>query len=128
MGTERWATLAAAGGRPQRPLWASTGVKNPTYDDTMYVVDLAAPGVVNTMPEATLNACADHGAIAGDSIDPRNAHAKEVLDDLAAIGIDYDDDVQVLEDEAVAKFEASWADVERLTHQILTASPSEESL
>jgi transaldolase len=128
-GTERWATLAAAGGLPQRPLWAPTGVKDPAYDDTMYVVDHVAPGVVNTMPEATLNAVADHGVIGGDSIRPHYADAKQVLDDLAAIGIDYDDVVQVLEDEAVEKFEASWGDVtKRLTDQVVTASPPKESL
>ena len=99
-GTDRWTALAAAGGLPQRPLWASTGVKDPAYDDTMYVVDLVAPGVVNTMPEATLNAVADHGVVTGDTIRPHYADAKQVLDDLAAIGIDYDDVVQVLEDEA----------------------------
>ena len=127
--TDRWASLAGAGGQPQRPLWASTGVKDPTYDDTMYVVELVAPGVVNTMPEATLNAVADHGVVSGDTIRPHYAHARQVLDDLAAVGVDYDDVVQVLEDEAVEKFEASWANVtERLTDQIVTASPSKESL
>ena len=95
----------------------------------MYVVDLVAPGVVNTMPEATLNAVADHGVITGDTIRPHYAHAKQVLDDLAAVGIDYDDVVQVLEDEGVEKFEASWANVtERLTDQVVAASPSKESL
>ena len=118
-GTERWAALGGAGGQPQRPLWASTGVKDPTYDDTMYVVDLVAPGVVNTMPEATLNAVADHGVITGDTIRPYYARAKRVLDDLAAVGIDYHDVVQVLEDEGVDKFEASWADVtDRLTDRL----------
>jgi len=118
-GTERWAALGGAGGQLQRPLWASTGVKDPTYDDTMYVVDLVAPGVVNTMPEATLNAVADHGVITGDTIRPYYARAKRVLDDLAAVGIDYHDVVQVLEDEGVDKFEASWADVtDRLTDRL----------
>ena len=118
-GTERWTSLAGDSGQPQRPLWASTGVKDPTYDDTMYVVDLVAPGVVNTMPEATLNAVADHGVITGDTIRPYYARAKRVLDDLAAVGIDYHDVVQVLEDEGVDKFEASWADVtDRLTDRL----------
>jgi transaldolase len=117
--TDRWAALAGAGGQPQRPLWASTGVKNPTYDDTMYVVDLVAPGVVNTMPEATLNAVADHGVITDDTIRPHYARARQVLDDLATAGIDYRDVVQVLEDEGVVKFEASWAVVtDRLTDRL----------
>ena len=100
-------------------MWASTGVKDPAYDDTMYVVDLVAPGVVNTMPEATLNAVADHGVITGDTIRPYYARAKKVLNDLAAVGIDYHDVVQVLEDEGVDKFEASWAVVtDRLTDRL----------
>jgi transaldolase len=119
-GTERWTSLAGDSGRPQRPLWASTGVKDPAYDDTMYVVDLVAPGVVNTMPEATLNAVADHGVISGDTIRPHYAHAKQVLDDLATAGIDYDDVVQVLEDEGVEKFETSWNELLESTKSELT--------
>jgi transaldolase len=110
-GTDRWASLAGAGGQPQRPLWASTGVKDPAYDDTMYVVDLIAPGVVNTMPEATLDAVADHGVVTGDSIRAHYADAKQVLDDLAAIGIDYDDVVDLLEVEAVDKFDVAWTEL-----------------
>jgi transaldolase len=124
-GTDRWTALAGAGGQPQRPLWASTGVKDPAYDDTMYVVDLVAPGVVNTMPEATLNAVADHGVITGDSIRPHYDGAKQVLDDLAAIGIDYDDVVQVLEDEAVEKFEVSWNELLESTQSELTRLAAE---
>jgi transaldolase len=119
-GTERWTSLAGDSGQPQRPLWASTGVKDPAYDDTMYVVDLVAPGVVNTMPEATLNAVADHGVISGDSIRPHYAHAKQVLDDLATAGIDYDDVVQLLEDEGVEKFETSWNELLESTKSELT--------
>ena len=119
-GTERWTSLAGDSGQPQRPLWASTGVKDPAYDDTMYVVDLVAPGVVNTMPEATLNAVADHGVISGDSIRPHYAHAKQVLDDLATAGIDYNDVVQVLEDEGVEKFETSWNELLESTKSELT--------
>ncbi len=126
-GTDRWAALAAAGGLPQRPLWASTGVKDPAYDDTMYVVDLVAPGVVNTMPEATLNAVADHGVVSGDTVRPNYAHAKQVLDDLAAIGIDYDDVVQVLEDEAVEKFEVSWNELLESTKSELTRLAAENA-
>jgi transaldolase len=108
-GSARWAALEQAGATKQRPLWASTGVKDPTYDDTMYVVDLVAPNVVNTMPEATLHAVADHGRIAGDTITGNYASAQQVLDDLAAIGIDYDEVVELLEVEGVQKFEDSWA-------------------
>jgi transaldolase len=83
-------------------------VKDPAYDDTMYVVELVAPGVVNTMPEPTLNAVADHGVIRGDSIHPAYDDAQQVLDSLAELGIDYDEVVKVLEDEGVEKFETSW--------------------
>jgi len=107
-GTDRWATLAAAGAKPQRPLWASTSTKDPTYDDTMYVIDLVAPGIVNTMPESTLNALIDHGEFHGESVRSMYTDAHRVLDELKQLGIDYDDVVQVLEIEGVEKFEASW--------------------
>jgi transaldolase len=110
-GSERWQALAAAGGRPQRPLWASTGVKDPAYDDTQYVVELVTSGTVNTMPEPTLDAVADHGVVRGDTIRSSYAHARQVMADLAAAGIDIDDVVQVLEDEGVEKFETSWNDL-----------------
>jgi transaldolase len=105
---DRWQALADAGARPQRPLWASTGVKDPAYDDTRYVVELVAPGVVNTMPEATLEAVADHGQVRGDTIHDRYEEAQQVLDRLGAIGVDYDDVVETLEREGVEKFETSW--------------------
>jgi transaldolase len=108
---DRWKALAAKGAHPQRPLWASTGVKDPSYPDTRYVVDLVAPGTVNTMPEATLEAVADHGVVTGDAVTGAYAEAQGVLDDLAAAGIDYDDVVGVLEREGVKKFEDSWADL-----------------
>ena len=115
----RWTALAAEGARPQRPLWASTGVKDPSYDDTMYVVQLVAPGTVNTMPEATLEAVADHGTIQGDTITPSYAGAQQVLDDLAAAGIDYDDVVALLEVEGVGKFEQAWTSlIESVTEQL----------
>jgi transaldolase len=110
-GSDRWAALAEAGAKPQRPLWASTGVKDPSLDDTLYVVELVAPGTVNTMPEATLNAVADHGVIRGDSVTGSYAAAEAVMDELAGLGISYDDVVQVLEDEGVEKFEASWKEL-----------------
>jgi len=106
--TPRWKSLEAEGGRPQRPLWASTGVKDPAYKDTMYVVDLVARGIVNTMPEKTMDAVADHGEIIGDTITPNYADAQKVLDDLEALGVSYNDVVQVLEVEGVDKFEKSW--------------------
>ncbi|MCW2613601.1 MAG: putative transaldolase [Frankiales bacterium] len=107
-GSDRWTALADAGARPQRPLWASTGVKDPAYDDTRYVVELVAPGTVNTMPEATLHAVADHGTVRGDTVTGEYASAQQVLDDLAAAGIDYDQVVGQLETEGLAKFEDSW--------------------
>jgi transaldolase len=106
--SDRWQALAAAGAHPQRPLWASTGVKDPAYDDTRYVVDLVAPGTVNTLPEATLDAVADHGVVTGDTVTTRYAEAHQVLADLAAAGIDYADVVDVLEKEGVQKFQDSW--------------------
>ncbi len=109
--TDRWEALASAGAHPQRPLWASTGVKDPTYDDTQYVVELVAPGTVNTMPEATMEAVADHGVVRGDTVTSTYADAQQVLDDLKAAGIDYDDVVQQLEQEGVGKFEDAWNDL-----------------
>jgi transaldolase len=107
-GTKRWEALKAAGAKPQRPLWASTGVKDPNYPDTMYVADLVAPGVVNTMPEPTLQAVYEHGVIEGDTVRGHYVEAQQVLDGLKEIGIDYDDVVGVLETEGVEKFEDSW--------------------
>lgn len=106
--SDRWTALAAAGAHPQRPLWASTGTKDPAYSDTRYVVDLVASGTVNTMPEATLEAVADHGELKGDTVTTQYAEARQVLDDLKAAGIDYDDVVELLEVEGVKKFEDSW--------------------
>jgi len=107
----RWAALAAAGARPQRPLWASTSVKDPAYPDTRYVTDLVAPGVVNTMPEATLRAVADHGRVPGDSVRGHYADAQQVLSALAEVGVDYDDVTAHLEDSALAIFDASWREL-----------------
>jgi len=107
--SDRWQALAAAGANVQRPLWASTGVKDPAYDDTMYVVELVAPDTVNTMPEATLDAVADHGEIRGNTIAGTYDDARKVLSDLDALGIGYDDVIEVLEAEGVQKFEDSYA-------------------
>ncbi|WP_250279612.1 transaldolase [Frankia sp. Cppng1_Ct_nod] len=107
-GSERWRALEVEGARSQRPLWASTGVKDPAYDDTRYVLDLVTPGVVNTMPEATLNAVADHGVVRGDTMSEYHAEAEHVLAALTHVGVDYDDVVRTLEVEGVHKFVASW--------------------
>ncbi|MFJ9153227.1 transaldolase [Streptomyces sp. NPDC102270] len=107
----RWTSLGGARATKQRPLWASTGVKDPSYKDTLYVDDLVAPGTVNTMPEATLNATADHGAITGDTVSGRYAQARADLAAVEALGISYDEVVRQLEDEGVAKFEAAWQEL-----------------
>jgi transaldolase len=109
--TERWQRLARLGARPQRPLWASTGVKNPAYPDTKYVSGLIAPGTVNTMPGPTLEAFADHGEVSGDTITGRYDAARGSLDQLAAVGIDFDDVTSHLEQDGLAKFEKSWAEL-----------------
>jgi len=109
--SDRWRALADAGARPQRPLWASTSVKDPAYRDTGYVEQLIAPGVVNTMPEETLQAYADHGQTRPDTITGGYPDAQRVLDQLAGLGIDYQDVVATLEREGVEKFEASWREL-----------------
>ncbi|QQQ74442.1 transaldolase [Saccharothrix sp. 6-C] len=108
---ERWEALAAAGARAQRPLWASTGVKDPQYSDTRYVDQLVVADTVNTMPEKTLHAVADHGKIEGDAVTGRAARAQEVFDGLVEVGIDLDDVFVALETEGVDKFEKSWAEL-----------------
>ncbi len=109
--SDRWRALADAGANPQRPLWASTSTKNPAYRDVMYVEELIAPGVVNTMPEATIHAYADHGETRGDTVTGFYAESQKVLDDLASLGIAYDDVVATLEREGVEKFEQSWLEL-----------------
>jgi transaldolase len=111
IGSERWKALAAAGATVQRPLWASTGVKDPAYPDTMYVTELVAPDTVNTMPGKTLDAVADHGEIAGETIRGRYDEAAQVLDRLERLGIGYTEVTDLLEREAVDKFEKSWAEL-----------------
>ncbi|GAA3052652.1 transaldolase [Streptomyces glomeratus] len=108
---ERWLALAEAGATRQRPLWASTGVKDPAYKDTLYVDELVAPGTVNTMPEATLDATADHGDIQGDTVTGGYARARADLAAVERLGISYDEVVKQLEDEGVAKFEVAWQDL-----------------
>jgi transaldolase len=109
--TERWQALAADGARVQRPLWASTSTKDPSFPDTMYVVDLVVSDTVNTMPEATIKATADHGELRGDTVHGTYDDSRKVFADLEELGIGYDDVVQVLEDEGVAKFMASWTEL-----------------
>lgn len=106
--SDRWNALEHEGAHKQRPLWASTGVKDPAYPDTLYVTELVAPGIVNTMPEATLDAVADHGEVHGDTIRGTYEQSQAELDAIDALGISYDDVVQLLEDEGVEKFAASW--------------------
>lgn len=104
--------LVAAGANLQRPLWASTGVKDPALPDTLYVTELVAPGTVNTMPEKTLEATFDHGVVSGDTVTGAYAAAHKVFDDLAAAGVDLEDVTQLLEDEGVDKFIAAWHDLQ----------------
>ncbi|MFF8605340.1 transaldolase [Streptomyces sp. NPDC015346] len=124
--SERWAALDKAHANKQRPLWASTGVKDPAYKDTLYVVDLVAPGTVNTMPEATLEATADHGEVAGDTVRGTYEQSRAELDAVEKLGISYDDVVRLLEDEGVEKFEASWNDLLKSTEaELERLAPSE---
>ena len=122
VGGARYEALKADGARVQRPLWASTGVKNPDYSDTLYVTELVAPNTVNTMPEKTIDAVADHGVITGDTVTGRAAEAQAVFDELAAVGIDLPDVFKVLEDEGVEKFEKSWLELLEATQAQLDAA------
>ncbi|MDQ1294644.1 MAG: transaldolase [Actinomycetota bacterium] len=108
LASARWRALAEAGARPQRPLWASTGVKDPAYPDTLYVTGLVARDTVNTLPRATLEAFADHGEVPGEQVPGGDDDAAEVLDRLDRLGLDRDAVAQVLSDEGVAKFQVSW--------------------
>ncbi|WP_028660765.1 transaldolase [Nocardioides insulae] len=109
--SERWQALAAAGAHRQRPLWASTGVKNPDYPDTLYVTDLVVADTVNTMPEKTMQAFADHGEAKGDQVTGRAGEAQQDFDGLTAVGIDLADVFAVLEEEGVDKFKVSWREL-----------------
>jgi transaldolase len=124
--SDRFGALDKAQANKQRPLWASTGVKDPAYKDTLYVVDLVAPGTVNTMPEATLDATADHGEITGNTIAGTYDKSRTEIAAVEKLGISYDDVVQVLEDEGVDKFEASWNDLLKSTEaELQRLAPSE---
>lgn len=106
--SDRWQALADAGAHPQRPLWASTSTKNPDYRDVIYVEELIAPGTVNTMPEAVINAYAEHGETSGDTVTAAYDEARKVFAGLASAGVDMTDVIDTLEREGVEKFEASW--------------------
>ncbi|MFE1592278.1 transaldolase [Nocardia sp. NPDC058705] len=109
--TSTYNHLAAQGGNRQRPLWASTGVKNPDYPDTLYVTELVGPNTVNTLPEKTLQAFADHGEVLGDTLSGRGAEGAAVFAELSAVGIDLDDVFALLEREGVDKFESAWGEL-----------------
>jgi transaldolase len=110
-GTDRWRALADRGAPVQRPLWASTSTKDPAYRDTMYVEDLVAPHTVNTMPEATMHAMAEHGALSGNTIAGTYDESRQLFAGLEQLGVSYDDVVRVLEEEGVQKFADSWNSV-----------------
>jgi transaldolase len=120
--SERAIGLLKGGANKQRPLWASTGVKDASLPDTLYVTELVAPEVVNTMPEKTMQATADHGVIPADSVTGSYAAANAVLDALAAQGISYNDVTQLLEEEGLAKFEVSWNELLDTVQTALTAA------
>ncbi|TWD12940.1 transaldolase [Streptomyces sp. T12] len=105
--SDRWRALQAQGAKPQRPLWASTGVKNQDYPDTLYISDLIAPDTVNTVPEKTLKAYADH-ASPGTPIQQTYDEAAQVMKAVTDAGVDLDDVFKVLEDEGIKKFADSW--------------------
>ncbi len=119
--SERWAALQARGARLQRPLWASTSVKDPSFADTMYVTELVAPHTVNTMPESTIHAVADHGKLHGNAIDGTYDESRRVFEQLDALGVPYDDVVRVLEEEGVQKFAASWEELLESVSRALAA-------
>jgi transaldolase len=125
--SDRWRALAEAGANPQRPLWASTGVKNPDYDDTMYVGGLVVPETVNTMPEKTLEAFADHGEVLGDVVTGKASEGRAILQRLEEVGIDFLDVLVVLEHEGVDKFKKSWVElVETVEGQMAQAGGAEQ--
>jgi len=108
LASDRWRALAAAGASPQRLLWASTGVKDKSFPDTRYVVELVAPDTVNTMPEATLQAVADHGQVRGDAVSGSYDAAHATLDGLGQVGVEMADVADTLEEQGIASFAKSW--------------------
>ncbi len=122
--TLRWAALQARGARVQRPLWASTSVKDPSFADTMYVTELVAPHTVNTMPESTMHATAERGQLHGDTMRGSYDAARAVWRQLEELGVPYDDVVKVLEDQGVEKFETSWVELLDTIDREMTAGGS----
>ena len=120
--TDAWSTLAEAGANVQRPLMASTGVKDPALLDTLYVTELVAPQLVNTMPEKTMEAVFDHGVVPAASITNNYENAREVLAAVAAAGVSLDDATQLLEDEGVEKFIISWGELVETVDSALKAA------
>lgn len=116
--SERWARLQAHGANVQRPLWASTGVKDPSLPDTLYVTGLVAPNTVNTMPEATLNAVADHGEVTGNTIVPNYSESNNVLDAIS-VHVSYPEIVEKLEVEGLSKFDVSWEELLQTVREAL---------
>ncbi|MGO1412862.1 MAG: transaldolase family protein, partial [Microbacterium sp.] len=119
---QRATELVEAGANVQRPLWASTGVKDPSLPDTLYVTELAASGTVNTMPEKTLEATFDHAVVAGDAVTGAYADAHAVIDGLAAVGVDFADVTKVLETEGVEKFITSWQELKQTVQDALSSA------
>jgi transaldolase len=113
-----WKDLEASGALVQRPLWASTGVKDPAYSDTLYIDTLVAPHTVNTMPQSTLDAFLDHGSVKSDAITSQLENASQILASLSAIGISLGEITDALEADGVKKFEDAWisllADVKKV--------------
>lgn len=120
--SDRWTALAAKGARLQRPLMASTGVKDPALADTLYVTELVAPNLVNTMPEKTLMATGDHGVVPKDSITSNLENAKAFLAQLSEVGVDFSDVTALLETEGVEKFIVSWSELVQTVTEALEAS------
>ena len=124
---DRWAALEAQGANKQRPLWASTGVKDPSLPDTLYVTELVVANTVNTMPEKTMRAFSDHGEVKGDRVTGKADQARQELAAIEALGISYDDVVAVLEDEGVHKFDKSWAELVETVRNALDGAKAKVS-
>ncbi|WP_343972377.1 transaldolase [Kribbella koreensis] len=120
--SDRWREIETTGAKVQRPLWASTGVKDPAYKDTLYVEELVVGNVVNTMPQATMDAFADHGEVRGDTVTGDYDGDRKVIADLEKLGISYDEVVQLLEDEGVSKFDVSWTELQNTVTAALKAA------
>jgi transaldolase len=125
LGSDRWRALAAKGAKPQRLLWASTGVKDKSFPDTKYVVELVARDTVNTMPESTLHAVADHAQITGDTIRNGYPAAHELMENLRKVGVDMADVASLLERQGVESFANSWEElIASVTEQLQKAGAS----